>query len=257
MASVIERDEFTQAKDAKHRPKASDSAGDTSRYGGDATKDEGTHNAPKHGEDAAKARAAEEDDYDPAALIGWYEASGFGEPLPWGNSDPDSYALDDPKQRFVAFRDYFLAALLPIHAGNLGLTLIPEEPPDQNGGLVMEWEKRFADIPKVTMRIIRWETNEQSGQKDICDLSEQQMYTPHRAIDSFARFQALFEGWALVLHEFFAWEAKQKETVYVLPVDCFSDRILDAYDLKKAQTRDDFYIAMKAKRRLGRLFDVG
>ncbi len=269
MASVIEREEFSQAKNAQDRPEETEvfetimdwlenpidgakSRVDETNRGIEASKS--AVGELESAVDAVKESAADGDVYDPAEVIGWSEM--FGDPPPWGKSDPERYALDDPKQRFVAFRDFFLGVLLPIRAGDLELTWVPPEVAEQNSGLVMEWESAFADIPKVTMRIIRWQTNKETGTVEISDLIEQEMYTPVKEIDSFARFRALFEGWALVLHEFFVWEAKQKAPSYVYPVDCFSGMVIDAYDLKKAQTREDFYAAMKAKRRLGRLFGV-
>ncbi|MCB9644767.1 MAG: hypothetical protein H6728_16975 [Myxococcales bacterium] len=188
---------------------------------------------------------AKESAKSPSSMIDSYGLR-FGQ-----GEDVDALLPGEREQRFVAARDLLLADLMPVRGGNRELVWVPIDPAAEEAANVFwgGYDDSFRDRPKVVIRIFQWESRE-NGMREIRDIIEQEMFTPPFETTSFERFRRMMEGWALALREFFVWEAQHPRDF--MPFDLFSDAILNAYHLKKAQTQRDFYQAMKAQRRLGK-----
>jgi hypothetical protein len=95
----------------------------------------------------------------------------------------------------------------------------------------------------VTLRLIVWDVNAETGVQSIRDVKEQQCYMPGDTSD--ARLHAFAQALAHVLSRALA----HPEIDYLMPHDLF---ICSPLKLKKAHTEADFIAALSVRSRLGR-----
>jgi hypothetical protein len=103
------------------------------------------------------------------------------------------------------------------------------------------------DSLRVTLRLVSWARDEESGERQVRDIKEQQLYLgPASLLRHGDRLAAFLRGSCAALKTVFEAGA---ETETLMPHDLWRHGVLK---LVKAQSADDFRRALLVRSRLGR-----